>query len=102
MFFFSSISFLQRNLPSRVREIVESEQELKAVSVNSEEQWRGAFEDMVKLQQTRNYKKQWIYFQVKEKNSPLFVWEMCAQYLGYKPGWAYYQFKEQESRRAIA
>ena len=87
-----------KKLQASTREIVESEQELKAVVVNSKEQWRSAFQEMVKLQQSRKYQKGWIYYELKKMNVPLFVWQMCGEYLGYKPGWAYYQFGEQQQQ----
>lgn len=78
------------------KEIIESGQKLTAVVVSEDEQWQSAFREIVELQQSRNYRRQWVYYQVKKMNAPLHVWQMCGKYLGYKPGWAYYQFKEQQ------
>ena len=82
------------------KEIIESGQQLTEVVATPEQQWGSAFREIVEIQQSRNYKKQWVYFRVKEMKAPLYVWQMCGDYLGYKPGWAYHKFREQQQQVA--
>ena len=82
------------------KEIIESGQQLTEVVATPEQQWRSAFREIVEIQQSRNYKKRWVYYQVKEMKAPLYVWQMCGEYLGYKPGWAYHEFREQQQQVA--
>ncbi|MEL6499861.1 MAG: DEAD/DEAH box helicase [Cyanobacteria bacterium J06623_1] len=79
---------------STEKEIVESKQQLIEVVTTLEQQWRSAFAELVETQMERGYKKQWVYYRLKEMNPPLQIWQMCGEYLGYKPGWAFYQARK--------
>ncbi|MGG6242562.1 DEAD/DEAH box helicase [Nodosilinea sp. AN01ver1] len=60
--------------------------------------WRGIWQYLVDVQQSRGYKKSWLMFQLqKERDVPLEVWRWCAHALGCKSGWAFYRWRDQNA-----
>jgi superfamily II DNA or RNA helicase len=58
--------------------------------------WGEWWGNVLAIQQSRNYKPGWIYYQICDACPPADVWIAYANFLGRSPSWAIHRFKEQD------
>ena len=55
--------------------------------------WEKIYYDLLKQQRHHDYSIGWIYYQLKELNPPLFIWQKYAHLRSYHRQWATHQFE---------
>jgi superfamily II DNA or RNA helicase len=62
--------------------------------INEEESWWETYYQLIDTLEEKGYKPGWLYYQLKEQNPPLYIWEEYAKLAGYKRSWAKYQVQQ--------
>lgn len=61
--------------------------------------WMSELQKLCTIQQARGYRPSWVFFQLKELNPPLEIWQQYAAKMGYERGWAWHTWKNIQVER---
>ena len=85
----------QQSIPPKQLDLFAIMQEDKPDSSPSPKlsHWEQIYSDLLQQQRYNNYSVGWIYYQLKELNPPLSIWQKYGHLRIYHPKWANHQFE---------